>query len=71
MDAAFLKIEGLLEAAYKNGMVHFIVEIPDAEWTACELSLARGAAIRKWQHNHFVWRGEVVTKGSKWMVHSA
>lgn len=70
MEDAFTKIEGLLEAAYKNEMVHFFVEIPSAEWIACEESLARGAAIRKWQHNHFVWRGEVVTKGNKWMVHA-
>jgi len=67
---AFTKIKGLLDAAYTGGVVHFYAEIPAVEWLACEKSLARGAAIRKWQPNHFIWRGEVVALGGKWMVHS-
>lgn len=69
LETIFAKLAGLIEGAEKSEPREFYLELPAAEWRAAEESLLRSPAVRKWQHNHFVWRGEVVTRGSKWAVH--
>ncbi len=69
LDTIFAKIAGLIEAAEKSEPKDFSIEVPALEWRMAEESLSRSPAVRKWQHNHFVWRGEVITRGSKWGVH--
>lgn len=64
------RLGGLIEAgwiSYPGG--DFFLEIPTAEWDALEAELNRSKMARKFMARTLIWRGEYVTRGSKWMVY--
>lgn len=69
-ETTFTKLDGLIEAAWKNYPGgDFFLEIPAAEWDEVEASLNRSKFMKKFSNRFFMWKGEGITRGSKWMVH--
>ncbi len=69
-EQAFTRLGELIDAGHGSFPTgDFFLEVPTLEWESMEETLNRSAVTRKFLGRAFVWRGEYVTRGAKWMVH--